>query len=161
MDWCRQIRNQYAHCQWYWTAHEGLCFVDLEAVAKQVTPITELTKILPSSPRTNFRSTFSSCSSSGISSSTNSAPLTISGGNIGFDVTSYWARHMLRQSFKDVQLALSRHCTIEIEIADFRTAFASARPRSTAAPPRYAPGRPRRPTPRWPQIAQPIAGALK
>jgi hypothetical protein len=44
MDWCRQIRNQYAHCQWYWTAHEGLCFVDLEAVAKQVTPITELTK---------------------------------------------------------------------------------------------------------------------
>jgi hypothetical protein len=44
MDWCRQIRNQYAHCRWYWTAHEGLCFVDLEAVAKQVTTITELTK---------------------------------------------------------------------------------------------------------------------
>lgn len=44
MDWCRKIRNQYAHCQWYWTSHEGLCFVDLEALAKQATPITELTK---------------------------------------------------------------------------------------------------------------------
>jgi hypothetical protein len=44
MDWCRRIRNQYAHCQWYWTSHEGLCFVDLEALAKQATPITELTK---------------------------------------------------------------------------------------------------------------------
>jgi len=33
MDWCRQIRNQYAHCQWYYTAHEGLCFIDLEELA--------------------------------------------------------------------------------------------------------------------------------
>jgi hypothetical protein len=44
MEWCRRIRNQYAHCQWYWTSHEGLCFVDLEAVAKLSIPITELTK---------------------------------------------------------------------------------------------------------------------
>jgi hypothetical protein len=35
LDWCRQIRNQYSHCQWYWTAQEGLCFVDLEDLAKQ------------------------------------------------------------------------------------------------------------------------------
>ena len=27
LDWCRQIRNQYSHCQWFWTATEGLCFV--------------------------------------------------------------------------------------------------------------------------------------
>lgn len=44
MDWCRRIRNQYAHCQWYWTAHEGLCFVDLEAIAKKAEFIAELTK---------------------------------------------------------------------------------------------------------------------
>jgi hypothetical protein len=44
MDWCRRIRNQYAHCQWYWTAHEGLCFVDLEAVANQSAAITDLTR---------------------------------------------------------------------------------------------------------------------
>ncbi|WP_342708948.1 hypothetical protein AAFG13_29025 [Bradyrhizobium sp. B124] len=35
MDWCRQIRNQYAHCTWYWTSHEGLCFVNLEELAGQ------------------------------------------------------------------------------------------------------------------------------
>jgi hypothetical protein len=35
LDWCRQIRNQYSHCQWYWTAKEGLCFVNLEELAKQ------------------------------------------------------------------------------------------------------------------------------
>jgi hypothetical protein len=35
MEWCRKIRNQYAHCHWYWTLKEGLCFVDLEAIAKQ------------------------------------------------------------------------------------------------------------------------------
>lgn len=34
MDWCRQIRNQYAHSNWYWTSTDGLCFVDLEAAAK-------------------------------------------------------------------------------------------------------------------------------
>lgn len=38
MDWCREIRNQYAHCHWYWT-EQGLCFVNLEALAKRPTPI--------------------------------------------------------------------------------------------------------------------------
>jgi hypothetical protein len=33
MHWCRQIRNQYAHCHWYDTPAEGLMFVDLEALA--------------------------------------------------------------------------------------------------------------------------------
>jgi hypothetical protein len=33
LDWCRQIRNQYSHCHWYWTAQEGLCFVNLEELA--------------------------------------------------------------------------------------------------------------------------------
>jgi hypothetical protein len=31
MQWCRKIRNQYAHSQWYYTPVDGLCFVDLEA----------------------------------------------------------------------------------------------------------------------------------
>jgi hypothetical protein len=43
MDWCRQIRNQYSHCQWYWTSEEGLCFVNLEDLAKQPTYILGLT----------------------------------------------------------------------------------------------------------------------
>jgi hypothetical protein len=34
MDWCRTVRNQYAHCNWYDTTPEGLCFVDLEHTAK-------------------------------------------------------------------------------------------------------------------------------
>jgi hypothetical protein len=42
MDWCRQIRNQYSHCQWYWTSREGLCFVNLETLAKQTTRILAL-----------------------------------------------------------------------------------------------------------------------
>ena len=44
MDYCRKIRNQYAHCQWYWTSKEGLCFVNLEDLAKQSGTITGLTK---------------------------------------------------------------------------------------------------------------------
>lgn len=43
MDWCRTVRNQYAHCNWYDTAHEGLCFVDLERVAKLNKKITRVT----------------------------------------------------------------------------------------------------------------------
>lgn len=39
LDWCRQIRNQYAHCQWYWTRQDGLCFVNLEELAQQPTTI--------------------------------------------------------------------------------------------------------------------------
>ena len=42
MEWCRKIRNQYAHCQWYWTSQEGLCFVNLEELAKQPTPIVSI-----------------------------------------------------------------------------------------------------------------------
>jgi hypothetical protein len=34
LHWCRQIRNQYAHSQWYYTEAEGLCFVDLEHTAR-------------------------------------------------------------------------------------------------------------------------------
>ena len=43
IDYCRKIRNQYAHCQWYWTSHEGLCFVNLEDLAQQAAPITAVT----------------------------------------------------------------------------------------------------------------------
>jgi hypothetical protein len=43
LDWCRQIRNQYSHCQWYWTKSEGLCFVNLEELAKQPTTILSVT----------------------------------------------------------------------------------------------------------------------
>ena len=42
MEWCRLIRNQYAHCHWYWTQQEGLCFVNLEELAEQPSPIVEL-----------------------------------------------------------------------------------------------------------------------
>jgi hypothetical protein len=42
MEWCRKIRNQYAHCQWYWTSQDGLCFVNLEELAKQPSPIIAL-----------------------------------------------------------------------------------------------------------------------
>jgi hypothetical protein len=34
MNWCRTVRNQYSHCNWYDTTAEGLCFVDLEHTAK-------------------------------------------------------------------------------------------------------------------------------
>ena len=44
LDWCRQIRNQYSHCHWYWTAKEGLCFVNLEELAKQPSTITSVTE---------------------------------------------------------------------------------------------------------------------
>lgn len=43
MDWCRQIRNQYAHTHWYYTKHEGLCFVDLETLVKRSSPIQKVT----------------------------------------------------------------------------------------------------------------------
>jgi hypothetical protein len=42
MDWCRKIRNQYSHCQWYWTRSEGLCFVNIEHLAKQPNHILKL-----------------------------------------------------------------------------------------------------------------------
>jgi hypothetical protein len=43
MDWCRQIRNQYAHCHWYYTSPEGLCFINLENSAKKSDPIIRVT----------------------------------------------------------------------------------------------------------------------
>lgn len=43
MEWCRQVRNQYAHCHWYWTQQEGLCFINLEELAGQQTAIIQLT----------------------------------------------------------------------------------------------------------------------
>jgi hypothetical protein len=43
MHWCREVRNQYAHCNWYDTAAEGLCFVDLEHTAKLRGRIKQLT----------------------------------------------------------------------------------------------------------------------
>lgn len=48
LDYCRIIRNQYAHCQWYHTPAEGLCFIDLENLAEQPDDIVALTpKRLP------------------------------------------------------------------------------------------------------------------
>ena len=43
MDYCREIRNQYSHCQWFWTKQDGLCFQNLEYLAKQPTAITSVT----------------------------------------------------------------------------------------------------------------------
>ena len=42
LDWCRKLRNQYAHCQWGWTSADGLFFVNLEQLADQVDPISEV-----------------------------------------------------------------------------------------------------------------------
>jgi hypothetical protein len=42
MEWCRLIRNQYAHCSWYWTQKGGLCFVNLEELAEQTSAIISL-----------------------------------------------------------------------------------------------------------------------
>jgi hypothetical protein len=43
MNWCRTLRNQYAHCNWYDTNKEGLCFVDLEHTANLKTKIKSVT----------------------------------------------------------------------------------------------------------------------
>jgi hypothetical protein len=43
MHWCRKVRNQYAHCNWYDTAAEGLCFIDLEHTAKLKRKIKSVT----------------------------------------------------------------------------------------------------------------------
>ncbi|HLK26887.1 MAG TPA: hypothetical protein VKT30_19710 [Caulobacteraceae bacterium] len=42
MHWCRTVRNQYAHCVWYDTPREGLCFCNLEAMALEARPINEI-----------------------------------------------------------------------------------------------------------------------
>jgi hypothetical protein len=43
MHWCRAVRNQYAHCNWYDTPGEGLCFIDLEhtATLSEIKKLTE------------------------------------------------------------------------------------------------------------------------
>ena len=45
MEWCREIRNQYAHCQWYHTTKEGLCFIDLENVVQQTLPPAKISLV--------------------------------------------------------------------------------------------------------------------
>ena len=35
IDWCRQVRNQYGHCQWYDTKDEGLCFYKLRRCGEE------------------------------------------------------------------------------------------------------------------------------
>ena len=42
MEWCKEIRNQYAHCQWYPT--NGLGFINLEEVALVIGPLGQLEK---------------------------------------------------------------------------------------------------------------------
>ena len=42
LDWCRGLRNQYAHCQWGWTSADGLFFVNLEQLADQQDPISNV-----------------------------------------------------------------------------------------------------------------------
>jgi hypothetical protein len=39
LGWCKATRNRYAHCHWYDTTEEGLCFIDLEAWAKKNVPL--------------------------------------------------------------------------------------------------------------------------
>jgi hypothetical protein len=42
MHYCRELRNQYAHCQWYGTSQDGFAFVNLEEVSKLNTAIFPL-----------------------------------------------------------------------------------------------------------------------
>ena len=42
LDWCRELRNQYAHCQWGWTSADGLFFANLERLADQQNPISNV-----------------------------------------------------------------------------------------------------------------------
>src|SRR6185312_5078263 len=44
LNWCRKLRNQYAHCQWAWTRRDGLMFVNLEQLADQPALITNITE---------------------------------------------------------------------------------------------------------------------
>lgn len=38
LSYCKKIRNQYAHCQWYDMPEFGLCFIQLEDWAKKSKP---------------------------------------------------------------------------------------------------------------------------
>lgn len=41
MQWCRRVRNQYAHCQWY--PKDGrLCFVEIESMLDSHEPIDRI-----------------------------------------------------------------------------------------------------------------------
>jgi hypothetical protein len=44
LDWCRRVRNQYAHWHWGWgwDLAQGLFFVNLEELAMRAEPITKL-----------------------------------------------------------------------------------------------------------------------
>jgi hypothetical protein len=42
VNWCRKLRNQYAHCQWGWTKPLGLFFVNLEDLAEDPAPIVKV-----------------------------------------------------------------------------------------------------------------------
>ena len=42
LDWCREIRNQYAHCNWGWEDEKGLFFVNLEELALHPQKIDKL-----------------------------------------------------------------------------------------------------------------------
>jgi hypothetical protein len=44
MHFCRLLRNQYAHCNWYCTVQEGLHFIDLEGLANSSRRIIAVTK---------------------------------------------------------------------------------------------------------------------
>src|ERR1700719_950715 len=46
MDWCRELRNQYAHCSWYHTIADGLGFVDLEKIGSVPGPLATSRKML-------------------------------------------------------------------------------------------------------------------
>lgn len=49
LGWCKRTGNRYAHCHWYDTTADGLCFIDLEAWAKENVPL-ELKKFRLSVP---------------------------------------------------------------------------------------------------------------
>lgn len=44
MNWCREIRNQFAHCHWDDWSRRGLKFVDLEEVASMTGKVRKLAK---------------------------------------------------------------------------------------------------------------------
>jgi hypothetical protein len=47
IDYCREIRNQYAHCTW-WDDYSGqLAFANLEDLAKTTTTVTSLSGLAP------------------------------------------------------------------------------------------------------------------
>jgi hypothetical protein len=39
LGWCKRTRNRYAHCHWYDTQEDGLCYFDVEGWAKKHVPL--------------------------------------------------------------------------------------------------------------------------